>query len=34
MHLNRNKLNVVLDLESADGNAALQRMLASADVSL
>ncbi|MGM7648729.1 CaiB/BaiF CoA transferase family protein [Nocardia sp. JW2] len=34
LHLNRNKRSVVLDLKSADGNAALQRMLASADVLL
>lgn len=32
LHLNRNKRSVVLDLASTDGNAAFQRMLASADV--
>ncbi|MFF1690156.1 MULTISPECIES: CaiB/BaiF CoA transferase family protein [unclassified Streptomyces] len=32
LHLNRNKRSLVLDLKSADGNAALKRMARSADV--
>ncbi|MEU2090056.1 CaiB/BaiF CoA transferase family protein [Nocardia beijingensis] len=34
LHLNRNKRSLVLDLKSEQGNAALQRMLGSADVLL
>ncbi|MGW4291107.1 CaiB/BaiF CoA transferase family protein [Streptomyces sp. NPDC004673] len=34
LHLNRNKRSLVLDLKSADGNAALKRMIRSADVLL
>ncbi|AHH17501.1 CAIB/BAIF CoA-transferase, family III [Nocardia nova SH22a] len=34
LHLNRNKRSIVLDLKSAGGNAALKRMLTSADVVL
>ncbi|MDA3624083.1 CoA transferase [Saccharopolyspora sp. WRP15-2] len=34
LHLNRNKRSIVLDLKTAGGNAALKRMLSSADVLL
>ncbi|MFA3878603.1 CaiB/BaiF CoA transferase family protein [Streptomyces sp. MMCC 100] len=34
LHLNRNKRSIVLDLKSRDGNAALKRMMRTADVLL